>query len=120
MEREQVLLAEYVMEHTEPTDKILTDTRHNNSVAALTGRNIQCGSGSYVYFHGLDYREQEAAIRVMYEEPAVYPEIFEYYEIDYILVSPYERHAFAVDEVTIAALYPCVYDVDGVQLYQVK
>lgn len=120
MEREQVLLAEYVMEHTEPTDKILTDTRHNNSIAALTGRNIQCGSGSYVYFHGLDYREQEAAIRVMYEEPAAYPDIYAYYQIDYILVSPYERHAFAVDEKTIAEMYPCVYDVDGVQLYQVK
>ncbi|MBQ5670788.1 MAG: hypothetical protein IIV43_00340, partial [Oscillospiraceae bacterium] len=120
MEHEQVLVGEYVMEYTDPRDKILTTTRHNNVIAALTGRNIQCGSGSYVYFHGLDYREQEAAVRVMYEEPALYPDVFDYYDIDYIMVSPYEQHEFNVDEATIASRYPCVYDCEGVRLYQVK
>ncbi len=117
---DQYKLGEYVMEHTEPHDKFLTDTRHNNVVAALTGRNIQCGSGSYVYYHGLDYYEQEQAIRVMYEEPAVYPEAFGYYGIDYIVISAYEYSNYNVDEWSIAAMYPCVYDVDGVRVYQVK
>jgi uncharacterized membrane protein len=86
----------------------------------LTGRNIQCGSGSYLYFHGLNYGEQEAAVRTMYEEPAVYPDAFAYLDIDYILVSAYERSSYAVDEVSIATMFPCVYDADGVRLYQVK
>ena len=116
----QLKLGQYVMEHTEPDDKILTDTRHNNVIAALTGRNIQCGSGSYVYFHGLDYWEQEAAIRVMYEEPAVYPDVFAYYDIDYVLVSAYEYSNYNVDEAAIAAMFPCVYDADGIRLYEVK
>ena len=120
LERDQVALAEYVMEHTEPEDKILTNTRHNNAIAVLTGRNIQCGSGSYLYFHGLNYREQEAAVRTMYEEPGVYPDAFAHWDIDYILVSAYERSSYAVDEVSIAAMFPCVYDADGVRLYQVK
>lgn len=108
------------MENTEPHDKFLTDTRHNNVIAALTGRNIQCGSGSYVYYHGLDYYEQEQAIRVMYEEPAWYPETFALYDIDYIVVSPYERNNYQVDETTIASMFPCVYDTDGVRVYQAK
>ena len=120
MEREQVQLAEYVMEHTEPTDKILTNTRHNNIIAALTGRNIQCGSSSYLYYHGLDYRGAEDAVRAMYEESAIYPDIFEQFEIDYILISGYERHSYAVDEETIANMYPCVYENNDVKLYQVK
>jgi len=120
MEREQVQLAEYVAEHTEPKDKILTNTRHNNIIAALTGRNIQCGSGSYLYYHGLDYRGAEDAVRVMYEEPSLYPDIFEYYEIDFISVSPYERHEFSVDEEYIAQMYPCVYENADVKLYRVK
>ena len=120
LERDQVALAEYVMEHTEPEDKILTNTRHNNAIAVLTGRNIQCGSGSYLYFHGLNYREQEAAVRTMYEEPGVYPDAFAHWDIDYILVSAYERSSYAVDEVSIAVMFPCVYDADGVRLYQVK
>lgn len=120
MEPEQVKLAEYVMEHTDPEDKFLTNTRHNNIIAALTGRNIQCGSGSYVYYHGLNYREQEMAIRTMYEEPSVYPDAFGYYGIDYILISAYELSSYNVDEASIAAMFPCVYDADGVRLYQVK
>ena len=117
---DQYKLGEYVMENTEPHDKFLTDTRHNNVIAALTGRNIQCGSGSYVYYHGLDYYEQEQAIRTMYEEPAMYPDIFDVYGIDYIVVSPYEYYNYSVDEWTISAMYPCVYDADGVRVYQVK
>ena len=120
LERDQVALAEYVMEHTEPEDKILTNTRHNNAIAVLTGRNIQCGSGSYLYFHGLNYREQEAAVRTMYEEPGAYPDAFAHWDIDYVLVSAYERSSYAVDEVSVAAMFPCVYEDNGVRLYQVK
>lgn len=117
---DQYKLGEYVMEHTEPQDKFLTDTRHNNVIAALTGRNIQCGSGSYVYYHGLDYYEQEQAIRVMFEEPAVYPEAFALYGIDYIVVSAYERNNYQVDETAIASMFSCVYDTDGVRVYRVN
>ncbi len=115
----QMQLGEYVMEHTRPTDKILTDTRHNNVIAAFTGRNIQCGSSSYVYYHGLNYTDQEAAVRLMYEEPAAYPRLFEEYSIDYILVSEYERYNYAVDEQTIAGMYPCVYENGTIRLYKV-
>lgn len=120
MEPTQVQLAEYVMEHTEPEDKILTNTRHNNIISALTGRNIQCGSGSYLYYHGLDYRGAEDAARGMYEEPALYPDIFEQFDIDYILISGYERHSYAVDEETISKMYPCVYENSDVKLYRVE
>lgn len=120
IEPEQVEVAEFVMEYTDPKDKFLTGSRHNNAIAALTGRNIQCGSGSYLYFHGLDFQEQEAAIQVMYEEPGDYPDIYAYYGVDYILISDYERYQYCVDEATIAQRYPCVYDQDGVRLYQVK
>ncbi len=115
----QMQAGEYIMEHTVPTDKILTGNRHNNVVAAFTGRNIQCGSASYVYYHGLDYSAQEAAIRVMYEEPALYPEIFAEYDIDYIMVSDYELFTYAVDEETIEAMFPCVFQAGNVRLYQV-
>ena len=120
MEPAQVQVAEYVMEHTEPDDKILTNTRHNNSIAALTGRNIQCGSSSYLYYHGLDYRGQEDAVRVMYEEPALYPDIFEQFEIDYVLISGYERHSYVVDEEYFEEHFTCVYENTDVKLYRVK
>ena len=116
----QMELAEYVVAETEPDALILTDTRHNNAIAALTGRNILCGSGSYLYFHGLDYAEEHGAQKLMYEEPGLYPEIFSQYGVDYILVSAYERQSYRVDEQTISARFPCVYENGDIRLYAVE
>lgn len=65
----QLKAAEYIYENTEPEDTVLTDMRHNNEIAALTGRNIVCGSTSYVYFHGLDYTERETDMQSMFSAP---------------------------------------------------
>ena len=31
-----------------------------------------------------------------------------------------EIHSYAVDEASLAVMFPCVYDADGIRLYQVK
>ena len=98
---------------------MLTDMRHNNEIAALTGRNIVCGSTSYVYFHGLDYTERETDMQSMFSAPQANCALFEKYSIDYILVSAYERNNFNVNEAEIEALFPCVFDENGVQIYKV-
>lgn len=114
-----IALCGYVEENTAPDAVILTDTRHNNEVAALAGRNIVCGSSSYLYFHGLPYLKNECAVREMYERPGESLDWFRELKVDYILVSDFERSSYRVDEAAIAALFPTVYD-DGVRvLYQV-
>ena len=115
----QLKAAEYIYENTEPEDTVLTDMRHNNEIAALTGRNIVCGSTSYVYFHGLDYTERETDMQSMFSAPQANCALFEKYSIDYILVSAYERNSFTVNEAEIKALFPCVFDGNGVQIYKV-
>ena len=115
----QLKAAEYIYENTEPEDTVLTDMRHNNEIAALTGRNIVCGSTSYVYFHGLDYTERETDMQSMFSAPQANGALFEKYSIDYILVSAYERNNFTVNEAEIKALFPCVFDENGVQIYKV-
>ena len=115
----QLKAAEYIYENSEPEDTVLTDMRHNNEIAALTGRNIVCGSTSYVYFHGLDYTERETDMQSMFSAPQANCALFEKYSIDYILVSAYERNNFTVNETEIKALFPCVFDENGVQIYKV-
>ena len=90
----QLKAAEYIYESTEPEDTVLTDMRHNNEIAALTGRNIVCGSTSYVYFHGLDYSERETDMQVCSPHRRQTVALFEKYSIDYILVSAYERNNY--------------------------
>lgn len=116
----QYRAAQYISEHAEPNDTILTDQRHNNAVATLTGRNIVCGSPSYLYFHGLDYTAAAADQQKMYEYPRECMQLFEAYSVDYILISSYERSSYNVDEASIMKLFPCVYTAGDVAIYAVN
>ncbi len=114
-----IALCKYVEENVPADAVILTDTRHNNEIAALSGRNIVCGSSSYLYFHGLPYGKNEYAVREMYEHPQEALHWFQEWKVGYVLVSDFEISSYEVDEAAIAGLFPKVYD-DGVRrLYQV-
>ena len=112
-------VAQFVQENTEPEDTVLTDMRHNNEIAALTGRNIVCGSTSYVYFHGLDYYTQQEDIEKMFAQPKQYRALFDEYSVDYVMVSAYEINNYNANEAEIAELFTCVYDSDGIRLYRI-
>ena len=109
------------MEEELPADAlVLTDSRHNNEVASLAGRDILCGSPSYLYYHGLDYTRQQEAARQMYEAPEASRNLFGAWGVDYVLVSDFERGSYQVDEAGLAALFPKVYDDGSRALYQVR
>lgn len=93
--RDSIAMCRYIEENTEPGDVILTDTRYNNEVAALTGRNIVCGSGTFLYYHGLQYYDQEAAVGEMFQNPWN-TELFDKYNVKYIYVSNSERNNFNI------------------------
>lgn len=114
-----ISVCSFVEANTAPDSTILTNTRHNNELAALSGRNIVCGSPSYLYYHGLPYQSSETAVCQMYENPKASQALFEKYKVDYILVSDFERSSYQVDEAAIAEMFEKIYD-DGVRaLYQV-
>lgn len=76
---------------------ILTGQQHNNAVAALTGRDIVCGTGSYLYYHGVDYSQQQKDQRLMLEAPGANSNLFDVYGVDYIYVSSHELANYATD-----------------------
>lgn len=113
-------LCDFVEAELPPDALVLTDSRHNNEVASLAGRNILCGSPSYLYYHGLDYTRQQEAARQMYEAPEASRTLFDAWGVDYVLVSDFERSSYQVDEAGLAALFPKVYDDGSRALYQVR
>ncbi|MDO4458999.1 MAG: hypothetical protein Q4C42_02790 [Clostridia bacterium] len=119
-DKNQMEAAEFIYENSEPEDTVLTDTRHNNAVASLTGRNIVCGSSAFLYYHGLDYQTQMNDARIMFENPRENEQLFNDYSVDYVLVSSYERNSYDVDEVAIAGMFPLVYSNDDVSIYKVN
>lgn len=99
---------------------IMTDQRHNNEAAALSGRNIVCGSPIYLFFHGLDYYQRERDLRPMYEEPGKNLELFERYDVDYVLISDFERSSYNVDTAWFDRNFPKEFDDGGRALYRVE
>ena len=103
-----VKAAAFARESTPPQARFLTADNHNNTIASLAGRDILCGSGSYLYFHGVDYAEAHAALRQLYEQPT--NELLEQWGIDYVLIGAYERGGYAGEEDFYARSFPVVYD----------
>ena len=68
---DQAAAAEFMCDENTPEKAmILTGTQHNNPIAALTGRYIVCGTGSYLHFHGVDYAQNQLDAAQMLERPA--------------------------------------------------
>ena len=116
----QVELAQYIEENTEVTDVFLTDTRHNNEVASLAGRNIVCGSDVFLYFHGIDTTERKEHIRAMYEDPKNNEDLFELYDISYVVISAWERSNYGLDESFWLQEYEQVFSCQSTCLYRIK
>ncbi len=89
---------EYIRDNTPRESVVLTGDQHNNPVTTLAGRQIICGTGSYLYFHGVDYSRQMEDQRAMLEQPADSQALFEEYGVDYVYLSSWERGSYAVDE----------------------
>ncbi len=119
--KDEVLAAEFVEENTAPGATFLTHNNHNNCIAALTGRNIVCGSGTFLYFHGVDYSEREKALGLLYEQPKLYFDaLSEDYQIDYVLISGYERANYDIDYEYFNERFSVFYKNDSVVIYSVN
>ncbi len=112
--------ARYIISNTEAEDVFLTNNRHNNEVAALTGRNIVCGSDIYLYFHGIDTSQRKDDLVLMYEQPFENRQLFEKYDVSYVMISSWERGNYNVDENYFENSFEKVFSKDGVDLYKVK
>lgn len=91
-----IAAADWAREETDPHALFLTGTQHINAVASLAGRTVLCGSPSYLYYHGLDYADQQAAAKAMYETPSA--SLLAEWGVDYVVFSGFERSEFSADE----------------------
>ena len=117
-DRAAVGAAEYIEQNAPSDAVVLTGTQHNNPIAALTGRDIVCGTGSYLYFHGIDYSRQLQDERLMLESPAENTDLLNRYGISYVYISSYERSDFDVDEAWFEENCSLVYSEGDIRLYQ--
>ena len=113
----EVRAAAWAESATSPAALFLTADNHNNALASLAGRRILCGSGSYLYYHGLDYGDQYGAMQRLLTDPD--EALLAQWGIDYAWFSSYERAADGA-EAWYAERYPAVYSADGVTVYRIR
>lgn len=110
----------FIQNNTAADSLFLTATNHNNAVSSLTGRNIYCGTGSYLFFHGVDYEAREQQVKLMFEQPEqCFDALRQQYGIDYVWVGDYERYTYDIDD-TFFEQFPVVYENSTIQIYDVR
>lgn len=116
-------LAEFVDENTEADTLFLTADNVTNPVFSLAGRRILCGSGSWVYYHGMDYSEEYYAVRSLYASPSEAE--LETWGVDYAVFDSYVSTLFdgspdTPDEGWYAARYELVYSNADSKVYKIS
>lgn len=114
----EVEAAEFIRENTAPDAVFLTSDNHDNAVAVLTGRNIVCGSSSYLYFHGLDYTDAQTDEKLMLRSGEDFEALKQKYHLSYVYIGSAERYDGA-DEDYFSAHYPRVFADGNVAVYKV-
>ncbi len=112
--------ARYLEANTQTDAVFVTGEQHNNPVAALAGRKLVCGTPTFLYYHGVDYSEQQAAVREILENPRESAALLSKHQADYIYLSSYERADFNVDEDTLGELFPVCYENAEVKVFAVS
>jgi hypothetical protein len=89
--RDHVSAANYIIKNTEKDATFLSYNNHNNVIASLTGRNIFCGAGTFLFFHGAGYQARESLLHRMFTDIDSFEQYKTEYNIDYVFISSYEE-----------------------------
>lgn len=98
----------------------LTNDRHVNEVAALTGRNIVSGAGIYLGPHGIYDNDRAEDVKNMFENPSGSRQLFQKYHVNYIIISSWERGSYTIDEALFDQMFSCVFSFDDIKIYAVN
>ena len=108
-----VAAAEYVEKNTDQHAMFLTGDQHRNFVSSLAGRRIVCGPDLWLTFHGYNNSGRHADVRAFYADPMGNLDLLEKYQVDYILVSEWEKAGMTVNERALRILFPVVYESEN-------
>ena len=115
---DDMALADHIDENAGSDALFLTSDSHLTPVFALAGRRILCGSGSYVYYHGMDYSAEYNAMQALYETPD--EDTLAAWDIGYAVFDSSVYAKFAADESWYAARYDVWYENAACRVYKIK
>ena len=90
----EVNLAEWVKNNTDPQSIWLTGDNHNHWLFNLTGRQALMTYRGWLWTHGYETKQVESDVSLMFEFPQNNQNLFESYQVDYVVIGPNERRVW--------------------------
>lgn len=114
---DDIRMAAYVDANAVPDALFLTSDDHLTPVFSLAGRQIVCGSGSFVYYHGMDYTDEYRAMVSLYETPD--EATLQTWGVDYVLFDSAVYARFRADEDWYRQRYELWYSNEENRIYKI-
>jgi hypothetical protein len=105
---------------TPPEARFLTADKHNHPVPIVAGRQIVLGYRGWLWTHGASTGEHLRDVTAIYAGVPEAPALLRHYGVDYVVVGPHERRAFAVREEWLRERYPIVLETPSYRVYGVS
>jgi hypothetical protein len=94
---EDLELAAQVRNATPPRSVFVAGPVNNHPVASLTGRRVMMGFTGWLFAEGLPWEERDADVRAIYAYTDDAERLLDEYDIDYVVIGPFERDALAAN-----------------------
>lgn len=117
---QEMKLAEEVRKLTPAHALFLAGLQHNHPVQMLAGRKVVMSYAGWMWSQGIDSWEREQDVRAMY---ALSPEglaKLDVYQVDDVVIGPWERDHFHPDEAAFAARFRRLIDLPPYAVYEVR
>lgn len=114
---DEVAAGAFIDAQTEKDAVFLTGDQHNCVPSVLAGRNLVCGTPTFLYYHGLNYYTQDADRKKMLEQPEECAELFEQYGVDYVYISSCEYYNYNLNLAWFEENGTLVFETGNVRIY---
>ncbi len=118
--QEELDLAARVRVET-PTDAMFAvGLQHNHPVPVMSGRRVVMSYPGWLWPRGIDSSRREADLRAIYTLTPLADALIDHYDIDYVVIGPWEIQNFQGDPVAWRPRYPVVIETANYLVFAVR
>lgn len=117
---EELAVAAFVRQHTEPRALFLTAPAFNQSVLCLAGRPVLRANTDWLWSHGYEFQEREADVKTIYAGEAEALALLRYYGVKYVYLGQQERDGLRARQGFFDQNFPVLFRSANIAIYDTR